>query len=225
MPILEKLFPRSPFGPLLAHAKKVQECVALLRPLTDAWLREDWSEVDALQKKISEKEHEADRLKVEIRQRTPKPLFYSVPRGDLLRILNNQDDIADAAEDYGVLLTLRRTSIPSALKDAVMAYVEQALGTVETLHHALEELTLLAEASFSGPEADKVLKRADEVGKMEWETDKLGQSLIRKLIDHEATVDPLTIIFAMRLFEKLGQLANHAENCGDNLRHLILSRT
>jgi uncharacterized protein Yka (UPF0111/DUF47 family) len=53
MPILEKLFPRSPFGPLLAHAKKVQECVALLRPLTDAWLREDWSEVDALQKKIS----------------------------------------------------------------------------------------------------------------------------------------------------------------------------
>jgi len=36
---------------------------------------------------------------------------------------------------------------------------------------------------------------------------------------------PLTIIFIMKIIEVLGTLSNYAENCGDNLRHLIISRT
>jgi len=37
-------------------------------------------------------------------------------------------------------------------------------------------------------------------------------------------MDPITIVFLMRIFNVLGRLANHAENCGDNLRHLIICR-
>ncbi len=46
-----------------------------------------------------------------------------------------------------------------------------------------------------------------------------------KLLAMENQLDPLTIIFIMKIIEVIGDLANYAENCGDNLRHLILSRT
>ena len=35
-----KLFGRSPFGPLVEHARKVHECVALVHPLAEAVLLE-----------------------------------------------------------------------------------------------------------------------------------------------------------------------------------------
>jgi uncharacterized protein Yka (UPF0111/DUF47 family) len=49
--------------------------------------------------------------------------------------------------------------------------------------------------------------------------------LVKKLIALEDQLDPLTIIFNMKIIEVIGNISNYAENCGDNLRHLIISRT
>ena len=95
MTLIDKLFGKSPFGPIIEHAKTVYECVEFINPLIKAWLREDWNEIERLGNDISRKEHEADQLKITIRNSLPKSLFYPVPRGDLLRILHNQDNIAD----------------------------------------------------------------------------------------------------------------------------------
>ena len=114
MTLLDKLFRKSPFVPIIEHAKKVYECDELINPVIKAWLREDWDEIERLRNEISRKENEADQLKIAIRNSLPKSLFYPVPRGDLLRILGNQDNIADAAEDLCVVLTLRKTKIPES---------------------------------------------------------------------------------------------------------------
>ena len=92
MTILDMLFKKSPFGPIIEHSKKVQECIELINPVIKAWLREDWDEIERLRYEISRKENEADKLKISIRSGLPKSLFYPVPRGDLLRILSNQDN-------------------------------------------------------------------------------------------------------------------------------------
>ena len=42
MALLDKLFGKSPFGPVIEHAKKVYECIELINPVIKAWLREDW---------------------------------------------------------------------------------------------------------------------------------------------------------------------------------------
>ena len=225
MPLLDKLFKKSPFGPVINHAKKVYECIELIDPMIKAWLREDWDKIERLADEISQKENEADQLKIKIRNSLPKSLFYPVPRGDLLRILNNQDDIADAAEDLGVVFTLRKTKLPNTLTNDFQNFVDQVIDTCRMLLSANEELDTLMEVSFTGPTSENVLKIADEIGQMEWESDKKSRELVKKVINMEDQLDPLTIVFLMKIIEVLGNLANYAENCGDNLRHLILSRT
>lgn len=225
MPLLDKLFKKSPFGPVINHAKKVYECIELIDPMIKAWLREDWDKIERLANEISQKENEADQLKIKIRNSLPKSLFYPVPRGDLLRILNNQDDIADAAEDLGVVFTLRKTKLPDTLTNDFQDFVDQVIDTCRMLLSANEELDTLMEVSFTGPTSENVLKIADEIGQMEWESDKKSRELVKKIINMEDQLDPLTIVFLMKIIEVLGNLANYAENCGDNLRHLILSRT
>jgi hypothetical protein len=148
-----------------------------------------------------------------------------VPRGDLLRILQNQDNIADAVEDLCVVLSLRKTKIPKSLTDDIQEFANQVIETAQMLLNANEELETLLEASFTGPHTEKVLKIVDEIGTLEWKCDTKGHDLVKKLISMEDTLDPLTIIFIMKIIEVLGNLSNHAENCGDNLRHLIISRT
>ena len=225
MPLLDKLFGKSPFGPIIKHAKKVNECIDLVNPVIKAWLNEDWKQIEKLRKEVSRKEHEADKMKITIRSNLPKSLFYPVPRGDLLRILQNQDNIADAVEDLCVVLSLRKTKIPKSLTDDFQDFAKQVIETAQMLLKANEELETLLEASFTGPHTEKVLKIVDEIGTLEWKCDTKGHDLVKKLISMEDTLDPLTIIFIMKIIEVLGNLSNHAENCGDNLRHLIISRT
>ena len=225
MTLLDKLFKKSPFASIIEHSKKVQECIELIKPVIKAWLREDWDEVERLRYEISRKEHEADQLKINIRSSLPKSLFYPVPRGDLLRILNNQDNIADAAEDLCVVLTLRKTKLPKSLTNDFQSFVDQVIDTCRMLLKANEELDTLMEVSFTGPASETVLKTVDEIGKMEWQSDIKSRDLIKKLLNMESQLDPMTIIFVMKIVEVLSNLSNYAENCGDNLRHLILSRT
>ena len=225
MALLDKLLRKSPFGPIIEHAKKVYECVELINPVIKAWLREDWDEAERLRNEISRKENEADELKITIRNSLPKSLFYPVPRGDLLRVLNNQDNIADAAEDLCVVLTLRKTKIPESLTADFQKFADQVIDICRKLLRANEELNTLMDVSFTGPATAKVLKIVDEIGKMEWKSDNKSIDLVKKLLAMENQLDPLTIIFIMKIIEVISGLANYAENCGDNLRHLILSRT
>ncbi len=225
MTLIDRLFRKSPFGPIMEHAKKVHECVDLINPLLKAWLREDWDEIDRLGNDISRKEHEADKIKISIRNSLPKSLFYPVPRGDLLRILHNQDNIADAVEDLSVVLTLRKTLLPKGLIKDFEDFVAQVIETCLMLFSANEKLELLLEASFTGPPTEKVLKIADEIGTLEWKCDNKSRELVKNLIALEDQLDPLAIIFTMKIIEVIGNISNYAENCGDNLRHLIISRT
>jgi len=224
MHILEKLFGKSPFGPLIEHAKKVNECIEFLMPLSDAWLKEDWPELERLQKLISKAEHQADNIKINIRHNLPKGHFYPVPRGGLLRVLQNQDDMADSAEDFAILLTLRKTVLPDSLKANFQDFIQKVIKTCKKSLSAIEELDMLLEASFTGPEAERVLVAVDEVGKLEWQVDLHTHALVKKLLLLEGKTPTLNIIFCMNIIQTLSRICNHAENSGDNLCHMIVSR-
>jgi len=222
--ILEKLFAKSPFGPLIEHANKVNECIDLITPLTEAWFREEWENVGKLQKIISEAEHQADIIKLNIRRILPKGHFYPVPRGDLFRVLKNQDNMADFTEDFAILLTLRKTTFPDTLKTDFKGFVQKVIKTCHRSLLATKELDALLEASFAGPEAQKIQATVEEVGRLEYEVDISAHSLVKKLLILENKIPTLDIIFCMNIIQTLSQLCNHAENLGDNLYHMIISR-
>lgn len=222
MSLIKQIFGKSPFAPLVEHAKKVHECVKLVRPLMEALIAEDYEKIHRLQDKVGKIEYEADLIKHEIRDSLPRRFFLPVQRSDLDQFLHCQDQIADHAQDFAVILLLRRTKVHPDLSDGFLKFVDQVLGVVEGLMKAAEELEVLAEASFGGTEAKSILARISGLGEQEWLADRMQRKISREIYSREAELDPVTIMFYEKMFSALSGIANAAENAGDRLREMIL---
>ncbi len=221
MGILERFFAPSPFVQLHEHAKKVHECVELIRPLADALLTEDYEKIEELHNLMSRTEHEADQIKTELRDKITKMYFLSVGRLELGQFLAYQDDVADAAEDFAVVLLLRKTKIPEELKPDFLAFAGQVISVSEQLMNLAEKLSTLAEAAFSGREAQNVLKGIEEIGEEEWRADRLERKFARHLYTIEDKIDPITIFFLDKYCKTLGRVSNKAEKSAKYLRLII----
>ncbi len=221
MSIISKLFGKSPFEPLHQHMLKVKACVGLVRPLMDAFLKGEQEKVKDVARKIFKAEHDADMVKKEIRSRLPKSILLPVARGDILRFLKEQDNIADSAEDLAALLILRKTTVPEELKEKLKIFVDKVLETYEVAMTVSSEIKLLAETSFGGEEAHKVMELIEQLKLKEWEADKAQMKAAKKMFSIEKKLDPVSVMMWMHIFRELGTLANHAENAGDQMRLML----
>jgi len=221
MGVLGRFFAPSPFIGLQEHGKKVHECVELIRPLTNALLAEDYEKIEELHNLMSKTEHEADQIKTAMRDNISKMYFLSVGRLELSQFLAYQDDVADAAEDFAVVLLLRKTKLPEELKADFMAFVEQVISISEHLMELTNDLSTLAEAAFAGEEADEVLKSITKIGEEEWQADRLERKFARHLYSIENKIDPVTIFFLDKYCQTLGRVSNNAEKTAKYLRLII----
>jgi len=221
MSVLKRFFAPSPFIQLHEHSKKVHECVELLRPLTNALLAEDYEKIEELHDVMSKTEHEADQIKTKLRDRISKMYFLSVGRLELGQFLSYQDDVADAAEDFSVVLLLRKTKMPKELQEDFMAFVKQVIRVSEHLMNVAEKLSTLAGAAFTGDEAEEVLKSIEAIGQEEWEADRLERRFARHFYSMEKELDPVTISFLDKYCKTLSAVANNAEKTAKYLRLII----
>ena len=164
MRLVGKFFGTSLFKLLVEHAREVHACVKLVKPLTDALVAGNYDKIEALHHEMSRMEHEADVTKAQIRENLSKMFLLSVGRYELDQFLSLQDNVADAAEDYAVVLLLRKTEVPPELTEDFMAFVNQVVLVSEHLLSLAEELALVAEAAFTGTEAERVLESIDKIG-------------------------------------------------------------
>ncbi len=222
MGIIQDLFGKSPFGPLVEHSKKVHECVEMIWPLLEALIDEDYPKIRVLQDKVSKLEFEADNIKHSIRKQLPRRYFMPVDRADLDAFLHCQDKIADKAEDFAVILMIRKTRLHSSLHEKFLTFVNQVFQVTATLLTATVELQSLADTSFGGAEADLVLRYIEGLGEEEWKADRMARNLSIDIYNLEKELDPLTIIFYEKMLLTLGDVANKAENAGDMLRNMIV---
>jgi len=224
MGVLDKFFAGSPLVQLHKHTKKVHECVELLRPLAKALVEEDYEKIEELHNVMSKTEHEADQIKTALRDDISRMYFLSVGRLELSQFLAYQDDVADAAEDFAVVLLLRKTRLPEELKADFLAFVEQVISVSEQLLNVAEKLSSVAEATFSGSEAEYVLKTIERIGEEEWRADKMERKFARRFYTMEDKLDPITIIFLDKYCKTLSRVSNNAEKTAKYLRLLIRKR-
>ena len=224
MSVIERFFGASPFGLLLAHTEKVHTCVQLLEPLTQALFDQDYEKIEKLHHEMSTREHEADEIKSSIREKVSSAFLLSIRREDLMRFLSYQDDVADCAEDYAVVLSIRNTVVPEELKEDYLALVRQVIVVSEHLLDLSKELSLLVESAFAGKEAEKFQAGIDAIGKEEWESDRLQRRFARHFYSIEDQIDPTTLFFFDKYCLNLGAVANSAEKTAKYLRQLIGKR-
>jgi uncharacterized protein len=220
---LNGLFGRSPFEPLIEHARKVHQCVALVRPVAEAVIARDTKRLEELQHEMSLTEFEADQLKDRIRQALPKRYFLPVNREDVARFLSEMDKVADDTEDFAIIATFRAIVIPDDLKDDFLKLVDKVLQVSELLLSVTEELAVLQREAFSGPESNDVLMRIQEVCHAEWESDKLSRRIARHIY-RDDNMEPINVILVEKLCRALTQIADHAENVGKSMRLMISRR-
>lgn len=222
MSLISQIFGKSPFAALVQHTKKVHECVGFVRPLLDACVEGDYDQVHELQNAVSKREYEADQIKQEIRNQLPRRYFLPVSRSDLEMFLHCQDAVADATEDFAVILLIRKTRIHPDLVEEFQGFADQVLQVTETLMNAADELEALAETSFGGAEAKSVLERLGGLGEAEWRADRMQRKLSQQIYEREEEIDVITILFYEKMLLALGRVANAAEKTGELLRSMIL---
>lgn len=224
MGVLNNFFAPSPFANFQEHSKKVHECVKLMQPLVDALLAKDYDKIEELYNQMSKTEHEADMLKTELRDRISKMFFMSVGKADFSKILSYQDDVADAAEDFAVVLTLRKTQVPKELEEDFKILVKQVIKVSEQLMNLTEQISTLAEAAFGGEEAEEMLKEIASISEQEWQVDKLERKFARHFYSMEETLSPVDIMFMEKYCKTLSRVSNNAEKTAKYLRIIIRTK-
>jgi predicted phosphate transport protein (TIGR00153 family) len=212
---------QSPFEPLAEHMKHVRQCVDLVMPMFACVHAGDLDKLKDLTEEVFKTEHEADKVKTEIRKTIPKAFSLPVFRGDLLAFVHVLDEMADTAEDLAVQLTIKRLQLPPTLADDVLAYVRQVLKVCDKLYEAVELLKDLVEADFSGPRAQQVMALVNEAEHEEWVADKLQYKLAQQLFALEDQLKPTDIFLWSGIFQNLGALANHADKTAERLRRML----
>jgi len=198
--------------------EKVGQCVAKMEDAIEAFLDGKLDKLPKLAKEISEAEHEADLAKNDIRNHLPKSLFLAIDRGQLLEILSLQDNIADRAEDVGVLLAFKVLKPEPSLDADCRAFLAKNMESFKAARAVIRELTELLETSFGGAEAEKVKRMVDQVALLEHEADLIQQTLLAKLFAAAPNLHYSAFFLWQRLFEAVGSISNISEKLGNRIR-------
>jgi predicted phosphate transport protein (TIGR00153 family) len=222
MALLGNLFGRSPIRPMQQHMHAAVACAREVLPLFEDMVAGRTQQLAARRGEIDRLEHEADRIKNEIRSHLPKRLLMAVERRDMLEILDAQDSIADVAQDIAGLADQRSMSVPEALAEPLLDLVRRVIAACEQAERVIDELDELLETGFAGPGVVRVVAMIDELSRIESETDALAERVARRLFAMEAELGVGTV-FWYQMVNWIADLADYAERVGNRLRLLIAS--
>lgn len=222
MALMGNLFGRSPIRPMQQHMKASVACAREILPLFEAMAAGRTEDLAEIRERINELEHEADRIKNEIRSHLPKRLFLAIERRDMLEILDSQDSIADVAQDIAELVEMRGMVTPEVLKKPLLALVKRVLTACEAAEFVIKELDELVETGFRGREATRVERMIDDLSRIESDTDELAEKAQRELFAIENELGVGTV-FWHEIIKWVADLADYSERIGNRLRLLIAS--
>lgn len=218
MTILTNLFGESPFGVLEAHAEKVHSCVKLLREVFAHLKDGNGERLREIAMEIARLETEADALQNRAHELLASRVLLPIGKTEFFSLIEQQDSMADRAEDIAATLTYREMSLPGPLMNAVLAYVENVIGTCELAAGMMSRLDLLVESSFRGRDALTISKLATELAEREDRVKVEQIEVTRRLLADEAQIPPVEALLWVQVLGLLGALSKAADHTGNGLR-------
>lgn len=219
---LEGVFFKSPFDGLRKHSQLIKEATEELKKGIQHYIEEDYVMAEKSFKKVSAIEHEADKVKLSIRENLPSFIFMPIRREDFLHLLKEADSILDYAKDVGVLLHMREEPIPDFVKDKFKIFSEKVFSSVEKFEELMSAFSELLETSFGRKSKEDVRRLHREIGRLEFEADKVEKDISRDLFNYDDS--PLTAVHLLKVVDRMDAIADHAENVGDMIDSILESR-
>jgi|TARA_B100001079_G_scaffold237181_1_gene220061 predicted phosphate transport protein (TIGR00153 family) len=217
------LISKSPLGPIQVHMKKSKDCAEELIIFIEAVIQDNWDKALLSRERIVVLEKEADVLKAETRDLLPKGLFLSIPRGDLLDLIGLSDDIPNTVKDISGLVLGRRMAIPKQICGAFKELVKESVGIVITAANAIDQLSEVSKLAFGSKASNKLDEIILELDSLEADNDNTEVTVRRQLFEIEKDLPPVDVMFLYDVINKLGELADRAEQVGHRIT-LITSK-
>lgn len=207
-----KIFGSNPFKLLMAHMQIVASSMEKLQEGIHCVLEGRYKDADPIVKELSQIEFNADSLKLEIRNSIRKAFFPIIRKEDVLELIVLQDMIANKALEAGNILSYRDLELPEALKPLFIDYNKKCVEVFEDTKKVVLELTDILEASFGGPEFERVRSMVEMTAHKEYESDILRQRLMKELYSLSSHDKNFTLFYQSNKFiETLGQIAHICE--------------
>jgi len=180
----------------------------------------DMKKAQALGRQVSELETKADGGRRKFTSELGKGAFLPAFRGDLARLAEHLDNVADAAEGVTRAILLREKLLDALLKaekkkkkakairEGMVKMARLAAQTADALQRSIDLLV---------SNIDAVKRRVDEIENLEHESDKVEQSLLGTLYEYEKALDPVSVVQLGILIRGTGDISDRAEDVGDIL--------
>lgn len=215
------LFASSPIRPMQDHMAKVNECASQLTDFFNALLKQDWQQAEIHRDSIRQLENEADTLKHDLRTHLPKGLFLPVARTDLLALLSKQDKIANISRDIAGLAFARKMEFPANVHQPLLELVSRSIDASKQAFKAINELDELLATGFGGREASLVSEMIEQLDSIENDTDELQRKVLNLIFEQEDDLAPVKVVFMYQVVQKIGDLADCAQQVGSRLEMTI----
>lgn len=166
---------------------------------------------------IGEIETKADAMHLKAVEEISSGSFFGGVREDILLLLEEIDNIADAAKDSCRIFLQRDISnqaVDYMFREDVLSFVYKLIETVEMLGKALQALN-------EKNAKIEVVKLCAQVERREEEADEIRGSILENLLKNEINADPLDIVMLREFLETADDVADNAEDGSDALLALI----
>ncbi|MEM2878234.1 MAG: DUF47 family protein [Candidatus Hadarchaeales archaeon] len=190
------------------------------------FLEKNMEKAETIGKEVSRMETEADRGRREFMEVLHSGAFLPALRGDLARLAESLDRVADVAEGMMRDLLLRRR-----LMDAVLE-AERRNQKVRELWDNISKMVELTEKTVSvmcesinllDKNMNTAIEKAKEVDRLEHEVDIIEHDILRNIYALENTFDPVSIYQLASVINRYENVTDRAEDVGDLVAILVYS--
>ena len=115
----------------------------------------------------------------------------------------------------------RDMSVPQELVEPLQALVQRCVDACLHAVTIIERIDELIETGFRGREASAVEEMVEQLNLIEDETDQMGRDLVQLLFSLEDNMKPVSVMFWYQMIQWIGNLGDHAEDVGNQMRLLI----
>ncbi|USS40163.1 TIGR00153 family protein [Thermococcus aggregans] len=226
MQVWTKLFAKSPFKPLIKHAEVVLETVEVLEKALKAWEMGDCETMRNYARKVDDLEDFADKIKQEIRDSLSSKLFMPVNRGDILRYLQMQDKIADAAENTAKWLLVRDPNdIPEDIKEEVKSLImkmsQESIKAAKLVYEAIVQMDRVIESGFGEKEIEREYEIIKEIESVEHKIDELDTKFMEIIFKNSSRLEWGVGMYLLNIAKTLSNISDKAKDAAERIRLMM----